>query len=206
MILSFNFLAAVLSPPARVISRLFVGFWLFVSLACVPFATQAADGIEFVEANVDFTDEGYRLSTEFSLELTRSLEEALVRGVPLYFTTQVEISRPRWYWFDDVAVSKTRTVRISYNLLTRQYRAAVDGNLYRTFSKLEEVLALLRRPSRWIIADSNALKRGETYTVALQMGLDVAQLPKPIQVSAISSNDWRLSSGWMRFPLKAEGK
>ena len=71
-----------------------------------------------------------------------------MRGVPLYFTTQVEISRPRWYWFDETAVSATRTVRISYNVLTRQYRAAIDGSLYRNFAKLEEVLALLRRPGR----------------------------------------------------------
>ena len=186
--------------------RFILSIWLTLLLALAPLAAHAAEGIDVIEASVEATEEGYRLRTEFSLELTRSLDDALLRGVPLYFTTQIEITRPRWYWFDETAVSATRTVRISYNLLTRQYRAAVDGNLYRTFSKLEEVLALLRRPSRWIIADSNALKRGETYTVALQMGLDVAQLPKPIQVSAISSNDWRLSSGWMRFPLKAEGK
>ena len=129
-----------------------------------------------------------------------------MRGVPLYFTTQVEISRPRWYWFDETAVSATRTVRISYNVLTRQYRAAIDGSLYRNFAKLEEVLALLRRPGRWVVADATALKPGATYTVAVQMELDVTLLPKPIQVSAISSGDWRMSSGWQRFSFKAEGK
>lgn len=186
--------------------RFFLSIWLTLLLAHAPVVAHAADGIELIETNLEATEEGYRLRTEFSLELTRSLEDALLRGVPLYFTTQVEITRPRWYWFDETAVSATRTVRISYNLLTRQYRASVDGNLHRNFAKLEEVLALLRRPSRWVIADSSALKRGELYLVSVQMGLDVALLPKPIQVSAISGNDWRLSSGWSRFQYKVEAK
>jgi hypothetical protein len=186
--------------------RFILSIWLTLLLALAPLAAHAAEGIDVIEASVEATEEGYRLRTEFSLELTRSLDDALLRGVPLYFTTQIEITRPRWYWFDETAVSATRTVRISYNLLTRQYRASVDGNLHRNFAKLEDVLALLRRPSRWMIADLSALKRGELYQVSLQMGLDVALLPKPIQVSAISGGDWRLSSGWTRFQYKAEGK
>jgi hypothetical protein len=175
-------------------------------LALSPIAARAADGIEFTQASLEATDEGFRLSTSFSFELTHALEDALMRGVPLYFTTQVEISRPRWYWFDDTAVSATRSVRISYNLLTRQYRASVDGSLHRNFTRLEDLLALLQRPGRWIVADNATLNRGVTYTVSVQMGLDVGQLPKPIQVSAISSGDWRFSSGWKHFSFKVEGK
>lgn len=188
------------------ILRFLFSFWLSLLLALSPIAASAADGIEFTQLNLEATDEGFRLSTSFSFELTHALEDALMRGVPLYFTTQVEISRARWYWFDDTAVSATRSIRISYNVLTRQYRASVDGSLHRNFSQLEEMLALLRRPGRWIVADNTMLSRGVTYTVSVQMGLDVGQLPKPIQVSAISSGDWRLSSGWKRFPFKVEGK
>ncbi len=175
-------------------------------LALSPLATRAADGIEFTQADLESTEDGYRLTTAFSFELTHALEDALMRGVPLYFTTQVEISRPRWYWFDHTAVSATRTVRISYNLLTRQYRASIDGNLHRNFTRLEDMLALLRRPGRWTIADLSALNAGVAYTVSVQMGLDIAQLPKPIQVSAISSGDWKLSSGWKHFSFRAEAK
>lgn len=175
-------------------------------LALSPLATRAADGIEFTQASLESTEDGYRLTTAFSFELTHALEDALMRGVPLYFTTQVVISRPRWYWFDDTAVSATRTVRISYNLLTRQYRASIDGNLHRNFTRLEDMLALLRRPGRWIIADQSALSAGVVYTVSVQMGLDIAQLPKPIQVSAISSGDWKLSSGWKNFSFRSEAK
>lgn len=175
-------------------------------MACVPAGAHAAEGIELVDASLESTEEGYRLSSGFSVELTRSLEDALMRGVPLYFNLQVEVSRPRWYWFDEVAVKATRRIRLSYNLLTQQYRASIDGSLHRNFSRLDDMLALLRRPGRWIIADNSALERDATYIIGVQMSLDVSQLPKPIQVSAMGSGDWRMSSGWTRFPFRAEGR
>lgn len=157
-----------------------------------------------LEASLEATDEGYRLSSQFSVELTRSLEDALMRGVPLYFNLQVEMSRARWYWFDEVAVKTTRKIRLSYNLLTQQYRASIDGSLHRNFTRLDDMLSLLRRPGRWLIAEPSALERDATYTVAVQLALDVSQLPKPIQVSAMGSGDWRMSSGWNRFTFRTE--
>jgi hypothetical protein len=162
----------------------------------------AAENIEITYANLERTEEGYRLSASFGLELNRGLEEAIHHGVPLYFTTQVEMSRPRWYWFDEKSVTASQTVRISYNVLTRQYSAAIPGSLQQNFSTLDDALFLIRRPSRWVVADRNALKLGETYTVSIRMMLDISQLPKPFQVNALNNSDWRLSSDWKRFLYK----
>lgn len=201
-----SFFPTGIVPPACVILRLFIAFCLSSLLACAPSGARAAEGIELVDAQLEATDDGYRLSSTFTVELTRSLEDALMRGVPLYFNLQVEVSRSRWYWFDEVAVKASRSIRLSYNLLTQQYRASIDGSLHRNFSRLDDMLALLRRPGRWMIADSAALQRDATYTVSVQMSLDTSQLPKPIQVSAMGSGDWRLSSGWTRFPFRADGR
>ncbi len=188
------------------IHRLFISFSLALLVLLSPPTALAGEGIELVDANIEASDEGYRLASSFSVELSRTLEEALMRGVPLYFTLQVQVSRPRWYWFDEVAIKSTRTFRLSYNLLTERYRVSIDGNLHRNFSRLDDMLALLRRPGRWVIGDSSALTRDAVYTVAVQLGLDVSQLPKPIQVSAMSNDEWRLSSGWSNFNYKVEGK
>ncbi|MCM0043893.1 MAG: DUF4390 domain-containing protein [Burkholderiaceae bacterium] len=188
------------------ILRLLLAFCLSSLLAFAPAGARAAEGIELIEASLEATDDGYRLSSNFTVDLTRSLEDALMAGVPLYFNLQVEVSRPRWYWFDEVAAKATRRIRLSYNLLTQQYRASIDGSLHRNFARLDDMLALLRRPGRWTIVDSAALQRDATYTVAVQMSLDVSQLPKPIQVSAMGSGDWRMSSGWTRFAFRADGR
>ena len=188
------------------IHRLLISFLLASLVLLSPPTALAGEGIELIDANIEASDEGYRLASSFSVELSRTLEEALMRGVPLYFTLQVQVSRPRWYWFDEVAIKSTRTFRLSYNLLTERYRVSIDGNLHRNFSRLDDMLALLRRPGRWVIADSNALTRDAAYAVSVQFGLDISQLPKPIQVSAMSNNEWRLSSVWSNFNYKAEGK
>ena len=203
--ISSNFPRSI-APLACVIHRLFTSLLLALLVLLSPPTALAGEGMELIDANIAASEEGYRLASSFSVELSRTLEEALMRGVPLYFTLQVQVSRPRWYWFDEVAIKSTRTFRLSYNLLTERYRVSIDGNLHRNFSRLDEMLALLRRPGRWVIGESNALKRDAVYTVSVQFGLDINQLPKPIQVSAMSNNEWRLSSGWSNFDYKVEGK
>lgn len=192
------------------IRRTLLSFWLTAALAfflaLASGASHAAD-VEIAEARLEYTDEGYRLAAAFNFQLNSSLEGAIARGIPLYFTTEVAIRRPRWYWLDERAASATQTIRISYNVLTRQYRAAINGsNLQQSFDSIEDAMSLVRRPGRWLVAPPDALKPGEIYSVALRMELDVAQLPKPFQVHSINSSDWRLSSDWRYFTFRADGK
>ena len=167
-------------------------------------SAQAADGIEIEQAHLEDSSEGYRLSSTFAFDLNRGLEDALTRGIPLYFTTEIEITKPRWYWFDAKEVVDTQTIRISYNVLTRQYHAAITGRLQQSFPTLDDALSLVRRPNRWVVADRNELRVGQTYLVSIRMQLDVAQLPKPFQVHALNSSDWRLTSNWKHFNYTAE--
>lgn len=181
--------------------------WLLTALLLLPaFAPSAAhaEGVEITRASLESSEDGYKLALGFSFELTRGLEDAVTRGIPLYFTTDVLLTRPRWYWFDEKAISAAQTIRISYNVLTHQYHASIGGRLHQSFSSLDDALSLVRRPSRWVVAEKGALKPGETYNVAVRMGLDVARLPKPFQVHAMNSSDWRFSSDWERFTFKAE--
>lgn len=183
--------------------RVLLPWLLALLLACSTLAARAAE-ITVNQASIEASDEGYRLSVSYDFELNRGLEDALSRGVPLYFTTDVQLTRRRWYWFDETSVSTSRTLRLSYNVLTRQYHTAISGQLQQSFTNLDDALTLIRRPPRWIIADNNTLKTGETYQVGLRMRLDVAQLPKPFQVNALNNSDWRLSSDWIEFNYKPE--
>jgi hypothetical protein len=167
-------------------------------------SARAAEGIEVEQAHLESSNEGYRLSATFAFDLNRGLEDALSRGIPLYFTTDVDITRPRWYWLDSKVVSESQTIRVSYNVLTRQYHASINGRLQLSFDSLEEALTLVRRPNRWVVAHNDDLKPGQTYDVAIRMQLDVAQLPKPFQVHALNSSDWRLTTDWQHFTYRAE--
>lgn len=177
---------------------------LLALLAHLPLAAHAANEVETVQAHLEASEEGYRLLASFSFELNRELEDAIMRGVPLSFTTEVALTRPRWYWFDQTVLLASRTVRISYNVLTRRYHAAVSGSLQQSFASLDEALSLIRHPGRWQVAEKGALKVGETYQVAVRMRLDVTQLNKPFQVNALNNSDWQMGSDWNRFTFKVE--
>jgi hypothetical protein len=164
-----------------------------------PFASQA-QGIAVTNAAIEATDDGYQLNADFDVQFSPRLEEAVTRGVPLYFVVEFELSRPRWYWFDEKPVKQSQTYKITYMPLLRQYRLSV-GNLYQNFTRFDEVKRVLSRVRGWHVADKGGLGREGVYQANIRMRLDTGQLPKPFQLNAVASSDWSLNSEWYRWTI-----
>jgi hypothetical protein len=161
-----------------------------------------ADEIEVREARLRATDEGLVLDAEFSFELTPRLEDIVVNGVPVYFRVEFELTRRRWYWFDETVASRRLQVRLSYHALSRHYRLST-GLLQQNFATLEEALNVLRRVRNWLVVErSIALPAGE-YAAAVRMRHDASLLPKPFQLSALTGRELHLESPWRRFAVQA---
>lgn len=163
----------------------------------------AADTIHVKSAEISRNAGGYYIEANFEVELTRTLEEALNKGLPLHFIIEFELSRPRWYtlWIWNKSVLDfEQHARLSYNALTRQYRLSL-GALHQNFDTLDEALALLGRLRQRFLADADALDEGKVYEAAIRMRLDVSQLPKPFQINALASRDWKLASEWYRWTV-----
>ncbi len=175
---------------------------LLGALACLLLALPArAEGILVRDAALVAADEGYYLEADFDVTLNATLEDALNKGVPLYFLLEFEIIRPRWYWLDDKVVNTQQQYRLAYNSLTRQYRLGI-GAFFQNFSDLNEALSFLSKVRRRQILEIGTLSRGSVYAAAVRMRLDVSQLPKPFQLNALASRDWNLSSDWHRWTVK----
>lgn len=159
-----------------------------------------AEGIQVRNADLEMDTDGYRLNADFDISFTHTLEDALNKGVALYFVTEFELARPRWYWFDQKVVELRQQFKLSYNALTRQYRLSV-GTLFQNYATLEEAVNVMSQLHNRLVADKEALQKGQKYAAALRMKLDLSQLPKPFQVNALSSNDWRLGSDWYRWEV-----
>ena len=159
-----------------------------------------ADEIEVSAADLVATDEGIVFNGDFELELTARLEDALAKGVPLYFLVDFECYRPRWYWFDERIGAATLTLRLSYHALTRTYRLST-GALHRSYPTLAEAINALTRIREWLVLPRGALKPDTTYHAYVRMRLDTAQLPKPFQVSALANREWTLASPWKRWDV-----
>jgi hypothetical protein len=143
------------------------------------------------------------LNATFEFELPQALEEAVQKGIALYFNIEFELFRKRWYWFDRRVASETLTYRLSYSPLTRQYRLA-RGGLSQPFESLDEALALVKSVRNWTVADRAQLSPRDDHEAQVRMRLDVSQLPKPFQVNAITSREWNLASDWREIQVTAE--
>jgi hypothetical protein len=157
-----------------------------------------ADTIEVTSASLESVDDNYALNANFEFEFSPRLDEAVHKGLPLYFLIEFELTQPRWYWFDEKTATRTQTIRISYHALTRQYRIST-GSLHQNFATFDEVVRILKRVRSWTVLEKAQVQRGQNYHVAVRMRLDVAQLPKPFQVSALTNREWTLASDWYRF-------
>lgn len=176
-------------------------------LACVSAGQALADGISVTRAEMRAADEGYYLSVDFGIAPNFVIEQALTRGVTLYFVTEFTLNRPRWYWFDEAIVQTEQVTKLSYNPLTRQYRLS-RGSLYQNFSKLEDAIRMLGHQTTAPVSAS-VFKKGANLVASVRLRLDVTQLPKPLQVSALTGKDWNLDSDWYRWfvnPDTAEGR
>ncbi len=172
------------------------------SLAATASGPARADAIGVRSAELRPEDDDFVLNADFDLTLNATLEEALQRGLPLYFLLEFEISRPRWYWLDEKVVSSSVQYRISWNALTRQYRVS-SGLFGQTLYTLEEVERFLSRVTSRPVARRDQLQKGARYDAALRLRLDVNQLPKPFQVDALASREWSLQSDWHRWSFTA---
>ena len=143
------------------------------------------------------------LNATFEFELPQALEEAVQKGIALYFNIEFELFRKRWYWFDRQVASQALTYRLSYSPLTRQYRLA-RGGLSQPFDTLEEALALMKSVRNWKVMDRAQIAPREDFEAQVRMRLDVSQLPKPFQVNAITSREWSLASDWREVQLTAD--
>jgi hypothetical protein len=159
-----------------------------------------ADVIPVKSAEMRVEDGEVLLNAEFELALNPTLEEALQKGVPLYFVLDVELARPRWYWLDDKVLSTSTTWRVSYAPLSQQYRVA-SGLYAQNLGSIAEVERLIGRVTSRPIARVDELAAGGRYEAAVRLRLDVNQLPKPFQVNALASREWQLASDWRRFPF-----
>jgi hypothetical protein len=163
-------------------------------------AVAHAEGIDVKSASVTPDEDGLHVDAQFDMQFSPRLEEAVNRGVPLYFVIEFELSRPRWYWFDEKPIQATQVYKITYTPLLRQYRLSM-GSAYQNFTRFEEVSRVLSRVRNWHVADHAALKKEGSYQASLRMRLDTAQLPKPFQLNAVASRDWSLASEWYRWSI-----
>ena len=130
-------------------------------LSCLPRLRAAPTKSRYAKLRCAARRDGLALDVDFGFELTPRLAEVVANGVPLYFSVEFELTRRRWYWFDETAASQRLSLRLSYHALSRQYRLST-GLLQQSFPTLEEALNVLQRVRNWLVVDRTVRLRTRT--------------------------------------------
>lgn len=161
-----------------------------------------AEPADVTQLRLERTDEGVLLTATVQFELPAQVQDALLKGIPMYFVAEAGLLRDRWYWYDKLVASAQRHMRLSYQPLTRRWRLQVSstqiGNsglaLGQTFETQEEALRAVQSIAHWKIADVADLEADARYTVDFRFRLDVSQLPRPFQIGAVGHAEWNISA------------
>ena len=193
--------AAGPATALRVAKRCALAFCMGVWLLFVATAGFAA---ELDQLKVVRTEDGVYLSAIVQFELPPVVEDALGKGIALFFVVEADVYKDRWYWTDRRVASATRTIRLAFQPLTRRWRvnivtglinnsAGLRATLNQNYDTLPEAMSAVQRLSRWRIADNAEIETDATHTLNFSFRLDLSQLPRPFQIGVAGQKDWNIS-------------
>ena len=160
-------------------------------LLCLPAAR--ANDLELSSFDLAQTDDGLFLGYSVNLELSRAVDDALGKAVPLFFVAEAQLFRNRFYWRDQRVGTALRRWRIVYQPLTSTYRVTFDGGLSQNYATRPEAFDAISRSARWKIAEAAQIEEGSRHYVEFSYRLDTAQLPRPMQIGIGGQADWSMS-------------
>ena len=169
-----------------------------LSFFIVSFTWASDNALHVKSAEIIAGEDAYFLNADFDINFSNEMETALNKGVPLHFLIEFQLVSPVRYWFDDEIVLVSAEVTLSYHALSRQYLIN-RGSHQSAFLSLQDAKAELARLRNWRVFDKNLIGKDESYYAVLRMRLDQSQLPKPVQVDALSSEDWSMVSERYRW-------
>jgi hypothetical protein len=189
----------------------FLTRWLRLALCCwalcwvvgaPALAVAQSDAPEAPGLRIERADDGLYLGASLDFTLPELAEDALHKGIPMFFVMEAQVLRDRWYWSDRVVAEATRYLRLSYQPLTRRWRlntstvpftnSGLGVVLGQNFDDLDEAIAAMGRVMRWRISSADAMDSDAAHTVQLRFRLDMSQLPRPLQIGAVGRSDWNL--------------
>ncbi len=160
-----------------------------------------AQGIQVNSVSVAAKDTELVLSLDADVTLNPTLEQALDKGIVLYFAVKFSLVDARWYWKDDEVVRGKYRVGLRYYALTRQYHLSYPS-YSQSFNTLDEALHALGQLNDYSLTVKSGIRQDSDYIASLRIWLDLTRMPKPFQVEALGSNQWNLDSKKLEWRMR----
>lgn len=165
------------------------------------FATSAmADGIVVQSVKLEQNEATFSLDATFNIDLSPIIQEALHKGVTLPFVLDFNVIRQRWNIWDQTVVETSFPYRLTFSALTRQYQ--IKDKLRgrdASFDTLAQALIAAGVVSDLVVFNAEQLQPGVEYEAQVRLRLEAGGLPSALQLEALESDKWEVSSPWYRW-------
>lgn len=160
---------------------------------------------EVSQFRVERAEDGVYLSAVVRFDLPAVVEDALRKGIAVFFVVEADIYRDRWYWTDARVASAARTLRLAYQPLTGRWRvnivsglitssSGLRATLNQNYDTLPEALSAIQRVAHLKIAENAEVEPDSAYTLEFNFRLDLSQLPRPFQIGVAGQRDWTIAA------------
>ena len=160
---------------------------------------------EITQLRAERAEDGVYLSAVVRFEVPPLVEDALLKGIAIFFVVEADLYRDRWYWTDLRVASAARTLRLAYQPLTGRWRvnivsgliassSGLRATLNQNYDTMAEALSAIQRLTYWKIAEAGELELDASYTLDLSFRLDLSQLPRPFQIGVAGQRDWAIAA------------
>ncbi len=152
---------------------------------------------------VEQRDGIYQIGMKLDVRLSDEMLDALRSGVALVFVLDIEINRPRTFWWDANLVHLEQRYQLRYHALSQSWLVRnLNTDAQSSFHSLGAALESLAQVKAIPVVDAALVPDPGTHIGRVRLRLDTEALPLPLKMRALTHGDWRVASNWTMWLLQ----
>lgn len=153
------------------------------------------------QARVIEANDSFYIQTKIDYRLSPTAKEALHKGIPLTWTTLIEIRKIGQLW-DSTLAEQALPFQLRFHALLNQYEVLAPDAESEMFLTLNAAMGFISgtHSSQPVAAD--LLQPGQHYKLAVKCRFERELLPVPLRPFSYLEPDWFLSSDWYLWPFQ----
>ena len=171
---------------------------LFGAYSCSPMTDEKNSKITVNNVRLVQDSVNLALTGDVSVELEKTLIEALRKGVSLQFNSSFRIYKFSFFSAKNL-FEKERKAILEYHGITRRFSVNLDGEVSPAYyESLTEALAACLSIKDWVFFPRELLpNKMDGVSIQVKLMLNHQAFPRPVSILASSNQSWQLSSGWV---------
>ena len=175
-----------------------------LAMLMVVTATLAQDDDPFVVKRAEFKLDESMLLLDLEIEsnIPAFISLAIDQGFAVPMMFEIEIRSENSYWFDNKEVSLKQQYKLNHQPMLDSY-VVLDVNTSERhyFDRRKAAVQFMELVYNYPMLDIDNLAPGKNYYARVRFGVDIDELPLPLQSSWFWDSDWDLQSEWYEWEI-----